>query len=79
MNSTNVWIPIGAWLGYFILHSAFASTAAKDWVATHVPHLAPFYRLAYNAIAKKIMVESGIPINDLHAFALPKWRIPLRD
>lgn len=28
--------------------------------------------IAYNAMAKKIMAENGIPIDDLHAYALPK-------
>jgi lysophospholipase L1-like esterase len=28
----------------------------------------------YNAVAKKVMEENGIPINDLYAFALPKLK-----
>ncbi|MEM9479240.1 MAG: sulfatase-like hydrolase/transferase [Verrucomicrobiota bacterium] len=32
----------------------------------------PGHELEYNAIAKKVMDEHGIPIHDLHAYALPK-------
>jgi hypothetical protein len=28
----------------------------------------------YNAVAKKVMEENGVPINDLYAFALPKLK-----
>ena len=56
MTSPNVLILIGAWLGYFVLHSALASTAAKAWVAAHVPRFAPYYRLAYNLIATLLLI-----------------------
>ena len=35
--------------------------------------------IAYNAAAKKIMEENGVPINDLYAYTLPhlkEWQIP---
>ena len=36
--------------------------------------------IAYNAAAKKIMEENGVPINDLYAYTLPHlkdWQIPV--
>jgi len=56
MNSINVLILIGAWVGYFVLHSALASTVTKAWVAVHVPRFAPYYRLAYNLVATLLLI-----------------------
>jgi protein-S-isoprenylcysteine O-methyltransferase Ste14 len=56
MNIINLLYLIGAWLGYFVLHSALASTAAKAWVAGHWPRFNPYYRLAYNLAATLLLV-----------------------
>jgi methanethiol S-methyltransferase len=45
-----------AWLLYFAVHSALASLAAKDWIATHWPRFAPYYRLAYNLVASLLLI-----------------------
>jgi len=39
------------WIGYFALHSALASLAAKRGVAAAWPQLMPYYRLTYNILA----------------------------
>ena len=49
--STSLTVLLAAWLGYFALHSALASLAAKQWVAARWPALMPAYRLAFNTIA----------------------------
>ncbi len=38
------------------------------------PHRDPEDPPRYNAIARKIMEESGVAVNDLHAFALPRLK-----
>lgn len=60
-----------AWLVYFILHSVLASLQAKAWVAAHLPHLAPYYRLSYNLLALGLLIP---PLALLHAFpGEPLW------
>jgi protein-S-isoprenylcysteine O-methyltransferase Ste14 len=39
------------WLGYFLLHSLFASLWLKARVATRWPGLMPYYRLGFNTLA----------------------------
>lgn len=38
----------GAWLLYFLIHSALASLSCKRWVAAHWPSVMPAYRLLFN-------------------------------
>ncbi len=42
---------IGSFVLYFIFHSLTASLTVKQWVARHWPHLMPYYRLTFNALA----------------------------
>lgn len=44
-------ILVGAWLGYFTLHSVLASIALKTWVAGRWPGLMPLYRIGFNIVA----------------------------
>jgi protein-S-isoprenylcysteine O-methyltransferase Ste14 len=44
------------WIGYFALHSALASLAAKRWVAAAYPYLMPYYRLTFNALAMLLLL-----------------------
>ncbi|MDA8384027.1 MAG: hypothetical protein M0037_13415 [Betaproteobacteria bacterium] len=53
-----VWI-LAAWTGYFVLHSALASTRAKTAFARRFPPLAPAYRLLFNAVA---LVSAVVPL-----------------
>ncbi|MCB1754395.1 MAG: DUF1295 domain-containing protein [Gammaproteobacteria bacterium] len=39
------------WLVYFLLHSALASLACKQWLAGICPACMPWYRLVYNLLA----------------------------
>ena len=54
------WSVLGAlavgWLGYFAVHSALASLAAKRWVARRYPALVPAYRIVYNALAVLLLL-----------------------
>ena len=54
------WSVLGAlalgWLGYFAVHSAAASLAAKRWVARRYPALVPAYRIVYNALAVLLLL-----------------------
>ena len=50
MNTDLLWL-IAAWMGYFAIHSALASLAAKNMVANRWPQLMPWYRLFFNAVA----------------------------
>ena len=44
--------PLAAlWLAYFVLHSALAARAPKDWTARVRPRWMPGYRLAFNLVA----------------------------
>ncbi len=45
-----LWLAL-AWLGYAALHSTLASFGAKEWAARRWPAFAPWYRLAFNAVA----------------------------
>ena len=45
-----------AWLGYFAVHSALASLAAKRWVARRYPALQSAYRIVYNALAVLLLL-----------------------
>ena len=38
------------------------------------PHRDPEDAVRYNAIARKVMEENGVAVNDLHAFALPRLK-----
>ncbi len=44
------------WIGYFALHSALASLAAKRRVAAAWPQLMPYYRLAFNLLASLLIL-----------------------
>ena len=46
-----LWMLAASWLGYFMLHSLFASLGAKHWVAARFPAFMPVYRLSFNLIA----------------------------
>ena len=78
MNSTTLLLLIGAWAGYFVLHSALASTTAKAWVATHVPHFAPYYRLAYNLIATVLLIPPLWIVHTGDSAPLWSWHGPAR-
>ena len=39
------------WMAYLLIHSALATSRAKNWVAHKAPALAPWYRLLYNTVA----------------------------
>ncbi len=45
-----IWLALG-WLAYAALHSLLAALVTKAWFTRRWPRLAPYYRLAYNAIA----------------------------
>ena len=55
----NVAVLALAWLGYFAVHSALASLAAKRWVARRHPALVPVYRIVYNAQAVLLLLPIG--------------------
>ena len=65
-------------MGYFFLHSALASTAAKDWVATHVPHFARYYRLVYNLIATLLLIPPLWIVHTGEGGSLWTWHGPTR-
>lgn len=44
------------WLGYFALHSLFASLTVKTYVSTRLPSLIPAYRLGFNFIATLLLI-----------------------
>jgi protein-S-isoprenylcysteine O-methyltransferase Ste14 len=44
----------GCWIGYFLLHSLFASNRSKKWVASRWPGFP--YRLAYNLFAVMMLL-----------------------
>jgi steroid 5-alpha reductase family enzyme len=44
------------WIGYFALHSALASLAAKRRVAAARPNLMPYYRLTFNILASLLIL-----------------------
>ena len=48
MNLT--WLTLG-WIAYAALHSLLAALAVKAWVTRRWPGFAPYYRLAFNALA----------------------------
>jgi len=78
MTSTNVLILIGAWLGYFVIHSALASTTAKAWVAIHVPRFTPYYRLAYNLVATLLLIPVLWIVYTGESAPLWSWHGPAR-
>jgi protein-S-isoprenylcysteine O-methyltransferase Ste14 len=45
-----LWLVLG-WLAYSALHSLLAALSVKTWVTQRWPGAAPWYRLAYNALA----------------------------
>lgn len=50
-----VWLALG-WLAYAGLHSLLAALSVKAWTTRYWPALAPWYRLAYNALALVLML-----------------------
>lgn len=51
-----LWLLAFSWLGYFALHSALASLAAKRRVAARWPAFMPAYRLAFNLAALVLLL-----------------------
>jgi protein-S-isoprenylcysteine O-methyltransferase Ste14 len=45
-----LWLALG-WIAYAALHSLLAALAVKTWVTRRWPDFAPYYRLAFNALA----------------------------
>ncbi len=45
-----VWLALG-WVAYSFLHSLLAALAVKAWATQRWPDFAPYYRLAFNAVA----------------------------
>lgn len=60
-----LWLALG-WLAYAALHSLLAALSVKAWATRRWPGCAPYYRLAYNAIA----VVAVLPL------AWATWAIP---
>lgn len=70
-NLANILNLLLAWLLYFAVHSALASLSAKNWVAAHLPRIAPYYRLAYNLLATLLLI---LPLWLMHNVrAAPLW------
>jgi methanethiol S-methyltransferase len=44
------------WIGYFVLHSTFASLGLKRWVARRFPAWMPGYRLGFNLLALLLLI-----------------------
>ena len=53
MNLT--WLALG-WIAYAALHSLLAALAVKAWVTRRWPAFAPYYRLAFNALAVVLLL-----------------------
>jgi len=49
-----------AWALYFVVHSALASLAVKEWVARHWPGAMPYYRLAFNTLAVLLLIPPAL-------------------
>jgi len=47
---------IGAWLGYFLIHSVLASLTMKRWVAGRWPRLMSAYRIGFNLSALLLLI-----------------------
>ncbi len=76
----------GIWVGYFMIHSLFASLTIKTYVSEHMPSFMPAYRLSFNLIASVLLIPplwilyqgqsqmlwkySGISLWITHAIAL---------
>lgn len=60
----------GLWIGYFIIHSLFASLRIKHWVAVSYPAVMPYYRFIFNGVATLlllpplwlVMYRPGLPV-----------------
>lgn len=60
------------WLGYFVLHSLFASLWLKSRVAMRWPELMPYYRLLFNSLALLLLLP---PLGLMWLLAgEPLWR-----
>jgi protein-S-isoprenylcysteine O-methyltransferase Ste14 len=53
MNLT--WLALG-WIAYAALHSLLAALVVKAWVTRRWPGFAPYYRLAFNAVAAVMLL-----------------------
>jgi protein-S-isoprenylcysteine O-methyltransferase Ste14 len=55
------WIAL-AWLGYFVVHSSFASLRVKKWIADSYPGVMPFYRTTFNVLSLLLLIPIAIGI-----------------
>lgn len=62
-----------AWLAYFVLHSALASTGVKAWVCTHWPRAGAAYRLIFNAISLVLLLVPLILLGTMDTPQLWRW------
>lgn len=61
------------WCIYFAIHSMFASLRFKHWIVKRYPRIAPWYRLAFNAIATVLLLPPLSTMWLLHSEPLWRW------
>jgi protein-S-isoprenylcysteine O-methyltransferase Ste14 len=56
IQSSNLILLALLWLGYFLIHSALASLAVKQWLANRYPQLTPWYRILFNLQSTLLLI-----------------------
>lgn len=62
------------WLGYFAIHSLLASLTLKQWLASSLPGILPWYRILYNILAVVLVVPPLLALWWLHSEPLWRWQ-----
>ena len=71
-----LWLTLG-WIAYSALHSLLAALTCKAWVTRRWPGFAPYYRLAFNAMATLLLVPLVWATYTLPGDWLWRWSGPL--